>query len=95
MQELGVDATEAVVAATLEAARVPPIGEADECGRSTLRALRATCRSLRAATDAVVGSSAYDLMSLLEDARRDIDPHMAARLIQSYLAAFPDSAQHF
>lgn len=40
--------------------------------------------------DALIGSPAYDLMSLLEDARRDIDPAMAGQLIDTYLAARPD-----
>lgn len=35
--------------------------------------------------DALVGAHAYDLMSLVEDARRDVDPHLAARLINRYL----------
>lgn len=40
--------------------------------------------------DALVGSVAYDLMSLLEDARRDIDPGLIARQRARYEAAFPD-----
>tara|TARA_B100000315_G_scaffold113202_2_gene103808 strand:- start:1961 stop:2974 length:1014 start_codon:yes stop_codon:yes gene_type:complete len=40
--------------------------------------------------DAVVGSPAYDLMSLLEDARRDLMPGLAARLLDGYFAALPD-----
>ncbi|NQV46957.1 MAG: phosphotransferase [Rhodospirillaceae bacterium] len=40
--------------------------------------------------DAVTGSGAYDLMSLLEDARRDIDAEMKARMLTRYLSAFPD-----
>ncbi len=40
--------------------------------------------------DAMVGPVPYDLMSLLEDARRDIDPTLAADLTRCYLAAFPD-----
>jgi hypothetical protein len=39
--------------------------------------------------DAVAGPLTYDLMSLLEDARRDMDPAMVARLRQRYLEAFP------
>ncbi len=39
--------------------------------------------------DAVSGPSPYDLMSLLEDARRDIDPALAARMTERYLARFP------
>ncbi|MCP5366645.1 MAG: phosphotransferase [Hyphomicrobiales bacterium] len=40
--------------------------------------------------DAVAGHPAYDLMSLLEDARRDIDPALAAAMRARYLDAFPD-----
>jgi hypothetical protein len=40
--------------------------------------------------DAVVGPRAYDLMSLLEDARRDIDPMLVDAMMARYLAAFPD-----
>ncbi len=40
--------------------------------------------------DAVVGSPAYDLMSLLEDARRDLKPGLAARMLDYYYAALPD-----
>jgi aminoglycoside/choline kinase family phosphotransferase len=39
--------------------------------------------------DAVAGPPAYDLMSLLEDARRDIDPGLVARMKDRYLARFP------
>lgn len=39
--------------------------------------------------DAVVGPVTYDLMSLLEDARRDIDPGLVARMTGRYLDAFP------
>ncbi|MGA3304796.1 MAG: phosphotransferase [Stellaceae bacterium] len=39
--------------------------------------------------DAVLGPQSYDLVSLLEDARRDMAPNLAARLKQRYLAAFP------
>ena len=39
--------------------------------------------------DAVAGPAAYDLMSLLEDARRDIDPDLAAAMRERYGAAFP------
>jgi aminoglycoside/choline kinase family phosphotransferase len=35
--------------------------------------------------DALWGHPAYDLVSLLEDARRDVDAAMAARLLQYYL----------
>ena len=40
--------------------------------------------------DAVVGPVAYDLVSLLEDARRDIAPALADSMVTRYLAAFPD-----
>ncbi len=40
--------------------------------------------------DAVIGPRAYDLVSLLEDARRDIEPDLAAAMLERYLAAFPD-----
>jgi hypothetical protein len=39
--------------------------------------------------DAVAGPVTYDLMSLLEDARRDIDPRLVATMKRRYLAAFP------
>lgn len=39
--------------------------------------------------DAVVGPLTYDLMSLLEDARRDIDPGLIAAMKDRYLAARP------
>ena len=38
----------------------------------------------------MAGPVTYDLMSLLEDARRDVDPVLVARLRQHYLAAFPE-----
>ena len=40
--------------------------------------------------DAVGGAPAYDLMSLLEDARRPVEPVLAAHMLARYLAAFPD-----
>jgi aminoglycoside/choline kinase family phosphotransferase len=40
--------------------------------------------------DAVVGPAPYDLMSLLEDARRDIAPDLVAAMRARYLAARPD-----
>ncbi len=40
--------------------------------------------------DALEGPRAYDLMSLLEDARRDIAPELASAMTERYLAAFPD-----
>lgn len=39
--------------------------------------------------DAVGGPLTYDLMSLLEDARRDIDPNLIARMKDRYLARMP------
>jgi aminoglycoside/choline kinase family phosphotransferase len=39
--------------------------------------------------DALAGNAAYDLMSLLEDARRDIDPRLHARMRKRYVDAFP------
>jgi aminoglycoside/choline kinase family phosphotransferase len=43
--------------------------------------------------DAVVGARAYDLMSLLDDARRDIDDQMREVLKQHYYAAFSELAE--
>lgn len=40
--------------------------------------------------DAVAGHPAYDLMSLLEDARRDIDTGLKTRMMERYFSAFPD-----
>ena len=40
--------------------------------------------------DAVLGPKAYDLMSLLEDARRDIDPGLKDAMLERYFAAFPE-----
>ena len=50
--------------------------------------------------DAKWGSPAYDLVSVLEDARRDIDPALAAQLYAQYLSLRPDInadafAQHY
>jgi aminoglycoside/choline kinase family phosphotransferase len=39
--------------------------------------------------DAVVGQPSYDLVSLLEDARRDIPDSLRRAMIDRYLAAFP------
>jgi aminoglycoside/choline kinase family phosphotransferase len=39
--------------------------------------------------DAVAGPSTYDLASLLEDARRDLPPDLAANMKARYLDAFP------
>jgi aminoglycoside/choline kinase family phosphotransferase len=40
--------------------------------------------------DAVCGPAAYDLVSLLKDARRDVAPTLRAEMTERYLAAFPD-----
>ncbi|HUZ72189.1 MAG TPA: phosphotransferase [Stellaceae bacterium] len=39
--------------------------------------------------DAVLGPASYDLVSLLEDARRDISPDLAGAMRARFLAAFP------
>lgn len=39
--------------------------------------------------DAVIGPVTYDIMSLLEDARRDISPYLVRALRAHYLRAFP------
>ncbi len=39
--------------------------------------------------DAVCGPPAYDLVSLLEDARRDVPPQLRRAMTERYLAAFP------
>ncbi len=39
--------------------------------------------------DAVIGPVSYDLVSLLEDARRDVPRQLQAAMIARYLAAFP------
>lgn len=40
--------------------------------------------------DAGPGPAAYDLISLIEDARRDLPPGMGSLLMERYLSAFPD-----
>jgi N-acetylmuramate 1-kinase len=40
--------------------------------------------------DARLGPPAYDLVSLLEDARRDVPPELAIAMVDRYLAARPD-----
>jgi len=40
--------------------------------------------------DALVGARAYDLVSLLEDARRDVSPAVTAAMLARYLAAMPE-----
>ncbi|MSO76532.1 MAG: aminoglycoside phosphotransferase [Alphaproteobacteria bacterium] len=39
--------------------------------------------------DAAIGPASYDLVSLLEDARRDVAPALASAMWRRYLAAFP------
>ena len=39
--------------------------------------------------DAVLGPASYDLVSLLEDARRDVSAALRAQMTERYLAAFP------
>ncbi len=43
--------------------------------------------------DAVCGEVTYDLVSLLQDARRDLSPGLEAAMIARYLAAFPELDQ--
>lgn len=40
--------------------------------------------------DAVIGPASYDLVSLLEDARRDIEPALATEMLERYFAQLPD-----
>jgi hypothetical protein len=40
--------------------------------------------------DAVIGPVTYDLVSLLEDARRDVSAGIVAAMLDRYLMAFPD-----
>jgi N-acetylmuramate 1-kinase len=40
--------------------------------------------------DAVLGPTSYDLISLIEDARRDVSPELREAMTARYLAAFPD-----
>ena len=44
--------------------------------------------------DAVIGPVAYDLVSLLEDARRDIACDVVAKMYERYLDAFPELDQN-
>ncbi len=41
--------------------------------------------------DAVTGSPAYDLLSLLEDARRDVAPELAEEMVDYYLSLAPET----
>ncbi|MCW9045878.1 MAG: phosphotransferase [Alphaproteobacteria bacterium] len=43
--------------------------------------------------DAVAGHPAYDLMSLLEDARRDLAPGLAEAMLDHYFEAFPEGTR--
>ena len=45
--------------------------------------------------DAVIGSSAYDLVSLLEDARRDVPDDLSEAMTARYLDAFPEVDRAF
>lgn len=45
--------------------------------------------------DAVMGDAAYDLVSLLEDARRDVPPALAEKLVGHYIKAAHADAQAF
>jgi aminoglycoside/choline kinase family phosphotransferase len=45
--------------------------------------------------DAVIGPPAYDLMSLLEDARRDISPESVESMLRHYLSSMPDIDSDF
>ena len=46
--------------------------------------------------DAVIGSPVYDLVSLLEDARRDVNFEVVEKMIDRYLKSFPHySRKHF
>ena len=40
--------------------------------------------------DALAGHPAYDLVSLLQDARRDVHPDLEAEMVDRYLAGHPD-----
>ena len=55
------------------------------------RAGLATC-GLLDFQDAVVGPVTYDIVSLLQDSRRDVDRAVAADLIAGYLARHPEIA---
>jgi hypothetical protein len=44
--------------------------------------------------DARLGPPAYDLVSLLQDARRDVDPALALAMATRYLAARPELDRH-
>ena len=44
--------------------------------------------------DAVTGPPSYDLVSLIEDARRDVPASLCRAMIERYLAAFPELDRH-
>jgi aminoglycoside/choline kinase family phosphotransferase len=45
--------------------------------------------------DGVYGDAAYDLVSLLEDARRDVPPALAQAMVERYIAASGVDARAF
>ncbi len=45
--------------------------------------------------DALSGHPAYDLVSLLQDARRDLSPNLEQRMLDAYLVGHPDPATFF
>jgi aminoglycoside/choline kinase family phosphotransferase len=45
--------------------------------------------------DALVGHRAYDLVSLLQDARRDVSPELEAEMFDHYLQASGETAEEF
>lgn len=52
----------------------------------------AACAGLLDFQDAVIGHPAYDLVSLLEDARRDVSDAMTRSMLARYRQALPDQA---
>lgn len=61
---------------------LPDAGDGEACGLLDFQ-------------DAVIGSPAYDLVSLLEDARRDVSPAVAQAVLEDTLAAGPWAAGPF
>lgn len=49
-----------------------------------------SCVGLLDFQDGVLGPVTYDLVSLFEDARRDVSPEVTARLLDRYLSLFPE-----
>ena len=45
--------------------------------------------------DAIIGPMTYDLVSLLEDARRNVSIDLAKTMIERYLLALPGNESHF